>query len=532
MNVEKYAAPKGALFLVWMRLHICRAYDANNDVMGISLPRLKIALPLAIVSVCLLGYVLNFQSGIFHELQAALLSLQWMLLACLTIWCATFLFLTFRLNVLPLVGLLVIAIVAYFIGTPDHPTTDALILLAGVTMGRGARFALAADCRWQMADGENNLESGKRKAESENLSTLTPSLSHPTGEGENKSAHVACHSSLITFLFGLVGLLAFASWWHLDMAGAYHGPRWMGLWDNPNIYGILMGAGVVLATGLLLGDSRWKLEDGKSEIADGNWKMADGENKNRKAESGRLEVGSWKLAIIFLFVAAGMMAVGLVMSYSRGAWLATAIGLLYLAWSYGKLKWRFVLPGCIAVVVVICIFWHSTADNAPWYLKRLDLSRPSAQHRVSAWRGAVQMMRDHPLGVGWNRAVSTYEKDYSPPEGGAAALTMNSYLMLGTELGLPGLICFVWYVALCFKGNRPYLTLTLSPPAAGSGEGINSPLATRHSPLCVACRAGAITLLVAFWFDGGLFTLATAAVFWVLLELGKDLEDRNGTAES
>jgi hypothetical protein len=36
----------------------------------------------------------------------------------------------------------------------------------------------------------------------------------------------------------------------------------------------------------------------------------------------------------------------------------------------------------------------------------------------------------------------------------------------------------------------------------------------------VACRAGALVFVVAFWFDGGLFTLATGSVFWVLLELG------------
>jgi len=119
------------------------------------------------------------------------------------------------------------------------------------------------------------------------------------------------------------------------------------------------------------------------------------------------------------------------------------------------------------------------------------------------------MMLDHPLGVGWNKAVGVYEKNYSPPDGGAAALTMNSYLMLGTELGLPGLVCFVAYIVVCFRRNRPHLTLTLSPPAAGSGEGI-------------ACRAGALALLVAFWFDGGLFTLATASVFWILLELGSE----------
>jgi hypothetical protein len=29
-------------------------------------------------------------------------------------------------------------------------------------------------------------------------------------------------------------------------------------------------------------------------------------------------------------------------------------------------------------------------------------------------------------------------------------------------------------------------------------------------------------LLVGFWFDGGLFKLATAAPFWILLELGRE----------
>jgi len=31
----------------------------------------------------------------------------------------------------------------------------------------------------------------------------------------------------------------------------YPGTRWTGLWDNPNIYGMLMGAGVTLTIGLL-----------------------------------------------------------------------------------------------------------------------------------------------------------------------------------------------------------------------------------------------------------------------------------------
>ena len=137
------------------------------------------------------------------------------------------------------------------------------------------------------------------------------------------------------------------------------------------------------------------------------------------------------------------------------------------------------------------------------------------------------MMRDHPLGVGWNKAVETYDSDYSPPKGGAAALTMNSYLMLGTELGLPGLLCFVAYVGLALKQK--------SEVRSHESESLQQ-IGNRKSEIGnrTACRAGAIVLLVAFWFDGGLFALPTASVFWILLELGTSdlVANRNCGASS
>jgi prepilin-type N-terminal cleavage/methylation domain-containing protein len=56
-----------------------------------------------------------------------------------------------------------------------------------------------------------------------------------------------------------------------------------------------------------------------------------------------------------------------------------------------------------------------------------------------------------------------------------------------------------------------------------------------YESLRAACLAGALALLVAFWFDGGLFTLATASVFWILLELGTENQKRkaeSGKAET
>ena len=421
-----------------------------------------VALLFAIVSICLFGYVLHSHSGIFREFEAALLSVEWMLLVCLAVWCGTFLLLTFSLKDLPLIGLLLIAIVAFSINyAASSRAADAVILLTGVTLGKSAFVLLRRD-----KGGYTIPEIANRK------------------------------SPIVNFLVGLVMLLAFSSWWHLDMsANFYHGPRWMGLWDNPNIYGMLMGAGGVLAIGLLA--QMWNAECGMRN-----------EEKQKAKTVLQSAIGNWKSAI--LLVAAGMMGVGLLFSYSRGAWLGTAIGLLYLAKVHGRFKWRFVLPVIFVVAAAVFFFWNATSDTGPWYLKRLDLSRASAQHRVAAWKAGFEMMRDHPFGVGWNNTLVTYEKGYSPPDNGAAAITTNDYLMLGTQLGLPGLICFVVYVGLC-----------LGASASRRQVGSKAEPAGETPALPAIYRAGALVMLVAFWFDGGLFKLATASVFWILLELSQ-----------
>ena len=59
------------------------------------------------------------------------------------------------------------------------------------------------------------------------------------------------------------------------------------------------------------------------------------------------------LVLVTLITAVGMMAVGLLFSYSRGAWVGTAIGLLFLAKAYDKFKWRWILPPVLVVGALI-----------------------------------------------------------------------------------------------------------------------------------------------------------------------------------
>ena len=46
----------------------------------------------------------------------------------------------------------------------------------------------------------------------------------------------------------------------------------------------------------------------------------------------------------------------------------------------------------ILIVVAASLLWSRTLDSAPWYVKRADLGRPSAQHRVAAWEAGLKIM--------------------------------------------------------------------------------------------------------------------------------------------
>lgn len=468
---------------------------------------IKIMSLLTILIFCLFAYALTRYCSPFRECEITLCQEQWLLVVCLMAWCSCFFVMTFVRHDWLLISLIVIVVAVYFTGYPDYQAMDVLAVLFGAILGKGVKFM---------------LQNEKGKAESGNLLEVWKS-----------------EAGSQNFLLGLVLLLAFASSWHLDMSdNYYHGPRWMGLWNNPNSYGMLMGGGLVLAIGLLAESRKSKVErlktggDQKSEVRSQN-QARRGWNLLRSLRS----FAAIKSAI--LLIAAFMMGVGLLFSYSRGAWVGTAIGVLYLAKAYGKFKWRWALPPVLLITALVCFFWHNTPDSASWVVKRLDLSRPSAQHRVAAWHGAVQMMWDHPFGLGWSKAVEVYQNNYSSPEVGAAAITTNDYLMLGTQIGIPALLCFIVYVALRLGVDERFWKKAESAGGKNGnrktkiGNEAMSPVTCHPSTeasLRVACRAGALVLAVAFWFNGGLFILATASVFWILLELGAETQKRNAAS--
>ncbi|MFO1477277.1 MAG: O-antigen ligase family protein [Verrucomicrobiota bacterium] len=252
-------------------------------------------------------------------------------------------------------------------------------------------------------------------------------------------------------------LLAACVFWQLDKSRFfYHGPRWTGIWNDPNRFGLLMGAGCVLAAGV----------------------------------SGELQPrcrGPWILVRVCLLI-------GLLCSFSRGAWVATAVG-----WMFAGPRGQFRMPGRAVVIscvvgasILLALCWRADSDR--WYFARLDLSRGSVQHRLHAWKCAADLAFRNPLGLGWNRGEDAYTSDYLAPAGQAsdsAAFSTNDYAVLAVEAGLPALLCF-----LCFAGAA----------------------AVRHrGSVDAGIRGGAILFLCGMMFDSVLFDVATATLFWFLV---------------
>ena len=364
-------------------------------------------------SVGFLGSFLREITAVFRDPGT-----QWMVFLCLVVYFTIFLFLRARIAT----GLLRAAnpslwlalglfIGAIFYAFNYSPSLDALTLLAGAVLGQGVAIWTGFEIR--------NPQSAIRNS----FGVLILSL--------------------------LVILLALASIWNVNSGHSFEyrsHARWSGPWDSPNIFGLLMGTGMALTAGGAVSCVMCRM-------------------------SGKAEVGSWKLevgecaVIILCFVAAMLMARGLLHSYSRGAWLATFCGLGWFAFQVIKDSYfqqiRTVCWICtnkINLVVIICAiavlaFWQFQQPQHPVARRASSVSNVndfSWRNRIAAWEGTLQMMAEKPwFGFGWNQPQPLYDHYYHAPKlNEYGAIGMNDYLTLGTTLGVPALICFGMYIWL------------------------------------------------------------------------------------
>ncbi len=307
--------------------------------------------------------------------------------------------------------------------------------------------------------------------------------------------------------------------------------RWVGIWSNPNIFGLLMAVGITLA----LGQAAQNLGPGAPGVKPRAFKLG-----SREPRPAKNEVWSWPKILPFI-AAASFMAWGLLQTYSRGAWIASVVGIGFLFWSkahpispllrqtrcpmskvedeshflrgpfISRLKRNWIPAALILLSVLVLTFWQfRQAGSRPVrrVFSAVNAVDFSWRNRIAAWKGALRIAAESPwFGRGWNQPELIYENYYMPGKlSEGKAIEMNDYLMLAATLGIPALFCFGMYVWQSLIKNAKLKMQNKED--------------TEEEWLKTTCRAGAIVLLVGFWFDGGLFKLATGSTFWILLELG------------
>ena len=143
-------------------------------------------------------------------------------------------------------------------------------------------------------------------------------------------------------------------------------------------------------------------------------------------------------------VAVGLSVVTVLLTHSRGGFLALCVTALWIAWRSGHL-FRAML-----VLLGLAMLFPLLAPES--VLERLstigDTKESSANARLTAWATALQMISANPLlGVGMRNFQSRF-RDYSVVplgETGQTYVAHNSYLQIWAESGS---LAFVVYVAL------------------------------------------------------------------------------------
>jgi len=222
------------------------------------------------------------------------------------------------------------------------------------------------------------------------------------------------------------------------------------------------------------------------------------------------------LVRVLAFVGLVVLAVGQIRSGSRGGFLASLAVVAFVLLRFTAVPARARLAGLLVILIVI----FAASSEKYWTQMQTivhsseDYNTTSDAGRMKTWERGLGYMASHPvLGVGaGNFAVA--EGTISPlarlQERGIRVrwgAAHNSFLQVGAELGIPGLLLFIGLIATAFTSLR---RVARRPLAASPPAGDVSRLAQSLMAALVGWVVGAFFLSLAY--TDMLYTLVALVV--------------------
>lgn len=152
----------------------------------------------------------------------------------------------------------------------------------------------------------------------------------------------------------------------------------------------------------------------------------------------------WSVAV---WAACGSLtAVAILLGFTRGIWLATAAGMLYLVWQWRRRAVALVPVLAVGLVLLGPASLRERVASALRPRGEID----SNQHRIVSWRTGWRMIQAHPwFGLGPEHVKLEFD-DYVPadvprplPKGWYGHLH-NIYLHYAAERGVPTALALLW----------------------------------------------------------------------------------------
>jgi hypothetical protein len=150
----------------------------------------------------------------------------------------------------------------------------------------------------------------------------------------------------------------------------------------------------------------------------------------------------------------GLLAVGLLVTYSRGAWLGGILGCLFFVWTLhprGSRSWIPLLLAASITAVTLLV---------PFFVRYYEATQ-NVSTRVVTWRFAFSAWLEHsswiPLGSGFGLFQQRILSSDSAVGTQTLSALHSSFLQILLELGVLGLCVFAWFL---YTTIRPSLSGT------------------------------------------------------------------------
>jgi len=256
----------------------------------------------------------------------------------------------------------------------------------------------------------------------------------------------------------------------VETLGADKTLRPTGLFSHPNFLGLFLGPLIVLAFGQIV---------------------------NFEPKKFLTPINS--LIILFLGVGA------LFFARSEGAIIGVVAGIVFYLLFFKKIR-KYVLIGLVAIVLLVAV----CSTPRQYFLEKAFLRDLSGQFRLNIWNGAASLLKTSPiLGVGldgYEKLIPDYqaknfiansgEKLFAPPQ----PYPHNLFLAIWLEMGLTGLVIFLWMIVKFFK------------------QGFEN---IKKEPVLAASIMGAmVCILVHGSVDTPYFKNDLAILFWLIIGMG------------